>query len=273
MNLATNLKSLFLTGIAIVLLLIAGNLHTNTQRPIYNISKQDSAINLNDNMVLLFSSGQRRLLTSVLWITTLLESDIEHYKNRDLNSWMFLRFNLISKLDPLFLNNYQFGGRYLSIVKDDLLGAEIIFDKGLKYYPDNYYLNFDAGFLQAFELQNFEKAKKIYSHIKDHPQAPEYLKSLIGKLSFGIQNDLQLTFKIMSKMYEEAHEDSPVKAKLKADLYSIKAEIDITCLTKKADTTKCDTKDLIGEPYIYENGKYRTKFFYRPFRLNIKQKK
>ena len=89
----------------------------------------------------MFSMGQKRVLADLIWIATLLESDVEHYKSDDLNSWMYLRFKTLFELDPSFLTGYRFAGKYLSIVKDDLEGAKEIFEQGLANYPQDYQLN------------------------------------------------------------------------------------------------------------------------------------
>ena len=64
------------------------------------------------------------MISSLLWTHTLLFSDYEHYKNDDLDSWMYLRFNTITDLDPRMYEAYNYGGQYLSIVKDDVFGAK-----------------------------------------------------------------------------------------------------------------------------------------------------
>ena len=134
----------------IIFFAIAGVLNRNIVKPTFVVSKQQSALNINQDFINIFDLGQKRLLSDILWITTLLESDLSHYKGKDLNSWLYLRFLTISTLDPLFLQNYQFGGQYLSIVKDDLVGAKTIFEKGLKAYPNDYNLIFNIAFLYAF---------------------------------------------------------------------------------------------------------------------------
>lgn len=125
--------------------------------PIIVLNKQNTALNVNKNLLLFFNIGNKRLISDLLWVQTLLESDEEHYGKNDLNSWMYLRFLSISLLDPLFFENYMYGGLYLSIVKDDVLGAAEIFEKGLIYYPDNYNLNYYAGFNYYFELGDLKK--------------------------------------------------------------------------------------------------------------------
>lgn len=249
-------KDFYLIIFSIIILLLANYFHLNFKKPEITLNKQISALNIDNNFLSIFSMGQKRLISDIIWISTLLDSDLSHYKSKDLNSWMFLRFNTIATLDPYFLNNYTFGGQYLSIIKDDLLGAEIIFDKGLSYYPNNFELNMYSGFLQAFELKNYSKAYKNYNTIVDHPKAPAYIPSLLVKLNFSTSGDLEMAYSVISDLLKNSNspEDSIINKKFKNDLYSIKAEIDLKCLNEKRPD--CDLRDEEGNYYIKKGNKY-----------------
>lgn len=253
----------------IIFFAIAGVLNRNIVKPTFVVSKQQSALNINQDFINIFDLGQKRLLSDILWITTLLESDLSHYKGKDLNSWLYLRFLTISTLDPLFLQNYQFGGQYLSIIKDDLLGAEVIFDLGIEKYPDDYTLLFNAGFLQAFELQNFQKAIPLYVKLSNNPMTPRYVISLINKLKYSLNKDLEVAFQLVKESYVNTN-DKFLKDKLRQDLYSIRATIDLKCLNLKKNN--CKTNDLDGNPYLYDKktGKYKAVRKFYEYKLKKK---
>lgn len=237
----------------LILLLAACLLNSKNEKPELELSKQDTAINVNNNLLTFMSAGNKRLLTDLIWVQTLIESDVEHYKKKDLNSWLFLRFNTIATLDPKFYENYLYGGQFLAIIKDDLSGADVLYDKGLKFYPDDYQLNFGQGFLNYYEMGNFEKGLIHLSRIKNHPRAPTFLPSIINKLKAQTGVDLREIFSFVLHEYSVT-KDSTLRSRLKGDLYSIKAEIDLKCLNNKLDG--CDHKDLDGTPYINQSGKY-----------------
>jgi tetratricopeptide (TPR) repeat protein len=265
-------KHLFLIFTTVILLVAAGKLNNSFTKPVIEIRKQDSAINFNSDLLRIFSMGQKKLLTDILWISTLLESDEEHYNKKDLNSWIYLRFVSIFNLDPQFLNAYRFGGQYLSIVKDDLLGADIIFQKGLSHFPDDYDLNYHAAFLYGFELGQYEKAIKSYEKIVNHPRAPEFVSSIINKFRYSLNDDLPLTFKVVLETYKNTPEDSNIKTKLFHDLYAIKAEIDLDCLnnTKK----DCSRIDFSQKPYILlSDGTYKSAYEFKKYKMYIRKNK
>lgn len=235
-------------------LFIAGVMNNKTKKPEVKVSKQQSAFNFNVTAIQIFSLGQSRMITDLLWISTLLEADVEQYKGEDLGSWIYQRFLTIIILDPGFLTAYQYGGKYLSIISDDLMGAQDIFERGLKLFPEDYDLNYNAAFLYAFELNEYSKALTLYKKIKYHPNAPPYLESLINKIQFKITPDLELIYKLVSENYHNTQKGSPLKRKLKSDLYAIKAQIDLECLNQK--NKNCSLNDFEGNFYIKKNGSY-----------------
>ncbi len=260
-----NRKSIFFISFAILFFSISAFMNRSLEKPIIILDKQEIALNFNNKLLAFFSLGHKKLVTDLLWITTLIESDVEHYKKQDLNSWLYLRFKSITTLDPKFLRAYRFGGKYLSIIKDDLEGAEKLMTDGLKVFPNDYQLNYDLGFLYAFESGEHQKALGVFQKIQNHPQAPAYLKSTINKLKYEQSNDLNLAWQIVFDMYSKEANGTPLKRKLHSDLYAIKAELDLKCLNNKK--TNCPKVDFLGKPYIYSDGSYTTQFSYKPYKL------
>ncbi len=253
--------------VALVLFLIAGTLNHKTPRPVPVLSKQDTAININKNFLVFLSAGNKRFITDLLWVQTLLESDMEHYKERDLNSWMFIRFNTISELDPHFYQNYLWGGQYLAIVKDDLIGATTLMERGVKYFPEDYRLNYNLGFTYYFELNEYEKGIKFLERIKNHPKAPAFIPSLVVKLKvetgFDADSAMAVIFELMTNSKDEA-----LVSKLTRDFHALKAERDIVCLNE--NKPNCERKDAYGIPYLYREGKYHSQTPFIRYRLKKK---
>lgn len=257
-----------LSFIGFILLCFAGFLNTNLNKPIINLTKQDTAINIDKDLLNFVSAGNRRLVTDLLWVQTLLESDNEHYKKKDLNNWLFLRFNTIASLDPKFYENYLFGGQFLAIIKDDLEGAKIIYEKGISHYPEDYLLNYNAGFLNYFERNDPAEGLKYLEKIEHHPRAPIFIRSIINKLKAATGTDLKTIFQLVLHHYEST-QDKALKRKLRADLYAIKAELDLKCLNEE-NNSKCDRMDLDGSAYIYQDGKYRAAKEFLPYSIKRK---
>ncbi len=220
------------------------------KKPKIIISKQDSAVNINKKILNLFHLGNKRLLSSILWVQTLLESDIKHYQKRDQNSWMFKRFDTITTIDPNFYHAYLYGGQYLSIVKDDDIGAQIIYDRALLHFPNDIDLNFHAGFHYFFEMFDHEKSYNIFHHMLSIPNAAKKYK-IIKTLTARIKADLgdfDIAYNLLESAYNNTPENSQQQSHLHQQMYNIRTEVDLDCLNSKK--TDCNKNDLNGTPYI-----------------------
>jgi tetratricopeptide (TPR) repeat protein len=242
-------------------------------KPKIEISMQLKSVNFNEQLINTFNLGQGRLISSILWIHTLIESDLEHYKKKDLNSWIYLRFNSIITIEPDFYEAYLYGGQYLSIIKDDIYGARKILDQGTKKFPGDFWLNFYAGFNYYFELGDVENAFKHYSAISNHPlqasRAPN-LHSMLAKLKFSM-GDTETAYQLMKTAYEQLPENHSLRKKFYNNLYSAKAEMDLGCLN--AGQSNCSMFDQDGVAYIQigEN-QFKAQKTWRKFKLNVKRK-
>lgn len=265
-----NKNQFIISSICILVFFGAGSIGRSLKTPKIVISKQSTALNFNSDLLKLMSLGQKRVIADLLWITTLLEADIEQYESNDLNSWLYLRFKTLFELDPKFLSGYRFAGQYLSIVKDDLEGAKEIFEKALANYPDDYQLNLDAGFLYGFELGDYEKAKKAYKKVLMYPYAPDFLRSIVHKFDYEITNDKTLTFKLLKDTYQNLADESYLKKRVKSDLYALKAQIDLECLNSGKDG--CSKIDFYGNDYYIESGIYKSRSEFDNYRLKKKKR-
>lgn len=255
-------------ALCVILLFTSINwMNSFTKKPPLVVSMQDVAFNFSYEMYQFLSMGNNRLISSLMWVQSLLESDTEHYKQKDLNSWLYVRFDHILKLEPKFLAAYLFGGQYLSIIKDDDKGALDIYERGLKAYPNDYDLNYNAAFHYLFELGEIDKAIKLYDKIKYDSEAPSYLPSLVARLKLEQGASLPDILGILLEAYNKAPEDSQTKASFAEKIYAVKAEIDLDCLN--SGQLKCQTQDFEGKPYLKnQSGEYQAQKTWAKYRLH-----
>lgn len=260
-------------GVGFVLLGLSGAflISRTNEKPTLFITKQQSGFNIDNNFFSLFNMGQKRLYSSLLWVATILESDQEHYKGKDLNSWMYLRFLSISNLEPKFLMTYTFGGPYLSIIKDDLEGASVIYDKGLTLFPDNGKLINNAAFHYQFEKIDHNKSYKLYQKLNQLSPTNLTVISQFARLE-SERGNLENAFVLLSNLYkEQTDKNSALAKKIHSFLYSIKSEIDLTCLN--GNKANCATVDLDNEEYVKVGQKFKAKKTWIPFRTKAPLKK
>lgn len=239
-------------------------LHQYSAPPVLEVARQQTAINLHHDFLKVFALGNKRLISNMLWIQTLLSSDETHYRGKKLASWMYLRFLTISDLDPRFYENYLWGGIYLSIIKDDLYGAADIFERGLEKFPNDYRLNFTAGFNYYFEMGEYQKGLEKLITIENDPQAPMGLKFIINKLRFESTSDYENTLNFLMYQYENTQSDV-IKEKMRKDIYALKAQRDLECLNSGSDS--CDKKDATGAAYIFSSGKWVAPREFAPYKI------
>lgn len=263
MKLSKCLSSSFYTLLIGATLSGAFFLSKNNEKPPIFITKQQSTLNINENFWLYFNLGQKRLISSLYWVSTILDSDIDHYKNRDLNSWMFLRFNTISLLEPEFYENYKFGGPYLSIIKDDLSGADIIYDKGLSHYPNDYSLLLNSSFHYYFEQKNLDKAYPILMKLRNNPKTPQYIISSLARIESD-RGNLDDSLTILKEYQDRFEKESILWKKIDTQIYSLKAEIDLTCLNHQLK--KCSLVDHEGNKYLMKEGIFVAPKPWTPYR-------
>lgn len=236
---------LILFAVAFLSVSIVAN-KTN-EKPFLFISKQDSSLNFNNTLLTYFNLGLKRIISSSLWISTILESDIDHYKRRDLNSWMYLRFNTISNLEPEFYENYSFGAPYLSIIKDDLEGASLLYKKGIKQFPNDYDLLKNAAFHFYFEVKEMDLAYELLKKINSSPGKSPTMTGALARLQ-AQKGNLQEAFVILLDIQKKFSPESPIGMKIGEYLYSIRAEIDLNCLNSSQNS--CNKLDYENTPYI-----------------------
>lgn len=249
------IKTLALIIFSLTLLTLSSIVNKRVQKPLLKISSQESKTNLDYSAFKFFNLGNKRLLASLIWVDTLMDSDTEHYKKNDGNSWMFHRFYTISLLDPYFLQLYQYGGPYLSVIKDDIEGATKLYARGLSYYSDDYYLNFNSGYHYYFEEGDNARAIKLLKKVVGDPRAPTFLPSLIAKME-AESGDLLTAMGIVKAAYDQAPDGTALKDKFYYSLYSLKAEYDLECLNS-FEKKNCAMKDLEGNPYLKVGNEYR----------------
>ena len=235
---------------AIIILTLANVLSSYRQKPLLELSQEDISYTLNQDFLYVFSMGNQRLFSSYLWILTLLQGDTEHYKKKDGNSWMYLRFSTIAKLDPLFYQNYKIGGIYLAIIKDDVSGSVEILEKGIRHYPEDFWLNYYLGFNYLHELKDREKSLYYFDKIRNHPIRKKrfpLLTSTLAKLH-AHQGDLKTAFNVLYQAYLNLTSGF-LKKHFEKSLYSLKAKIDLNCLNKGVEAD-CQKTDFFQRPYI-----------------------
>ncbi len=266
MKTVTTTKKITYLSIIIFSFLISFKIKTLINYPRIIPDKQQLKVSFSSSFLRVIGLGQERLLSSLLWIDTLIDADNEHYRGQDFGSWMYLRFKSIADLDPYFYENYLYGGLYLSVIKDDILGAKDIYDRGLAHYSHDMELLKNAAFHYRFELHDYAKALDLYEKASKLPDFPPYLKGVLARLK-SHQNDPEGALEIVKAMYLEAQEGTILRNRLYEYYYSLRTEIDLACLNQ-GTSDECRTQDLEGVPYQRDReGRYQANKEIKEYKL------
>ena len=161
--------------------------------------------------------------------------------------------------------------KYLSIVKDDLFGAESIYLKGLQHYPNRYWLIYHTAFNYYFEIKDRDKGLEYFKLLKAHPDSNKlspHLSSLIATM-VARKGELEAA-RLMLESALLNTTDPNLKRRYKYLLLSLKVDEDLTCLNQ--DLGNCSKRDPKGSLYFKENGLYRSKNVWKSFNHDTKKR-
>lgn len=211
-------------------------------------SDSNDHLTLNHNFIKLIHLGNPKIFSSYLWMLSLLQSDLIHVEHSK-RSWLYYRIKTIAELDPYFRENYINGGLYLSIVNDDLPGADDIFSHGLRFFPEDSYLLWYKGFNLCFEMGECPKALDSFIRLDKIRKPDQYVLTprIISKIQ-AQEGLLELSFQTLLHLYKNTTDES-VKGQIYKSLYSIKATIDLKCLNSN-ESAICTKVDLSGNQYL-----------------------
>lgn len=97
------------------------------------------------------------------------------------NSWSFKMLDTVTKLAPKFDMPYLAGASALAILVEDFAGASIIYERGIREFPERWQLLYRAAFHYQFNLKDLPKAAELLLEAADRG-APIWVRSLASRL-------------------------------------------------------------------------------------------
>jgi len=220
-----------------------------------NIDKERSkfitikeTIRLSPKVLKVMSLGYDEIVADIYWFRAL-----QYFGNRDIQKKIkkpevvYKYFDIITELDPKFVNAYRFGGMFLS---DPLpLGfnrldlGTLLYDKGRKHNPDNFRIPLEQGFQYYFYSDDKNKSAELFMEASEKPGLTENRKSSFKGMSAsalrdGGNNDLAII------IWEDIYNNSTSEARKKFALLNIK-ELN----TRKLENTLTEFANLYEKVY------------------------
>jgi hypothetical protein len=126
----------------------------------------------------LLTFGYDRALASLLWLRFLQYTPMEKVPPGEI-SWLYFDLATIAAIDPNFINVFDQGGLFLSVIAEDRRGAREILEKGVQLHPDRWRMHANLAYHYEWELGRRDLAGPEYLAASKLPGAP-WLMSLLA---------------------------------------------------------------------------------------------
>jgi hypothetical protein len=194
----------------------------------------EESLYLSSSSLKKLSLGYYELLSDIYWLRALqyFGSKKPEEQNPDL---LYHYFDIITDLDPKFVNAYRYGGTFLAEPPPFGLGETKkgieLFDKGRKNNPDNYRLPLEEAFIYYFYPKDYEKAAELFREASEKPGLSPLRKASIKGMAAsaharGGNNELS------RKIWEIVYETSPSEGRRNFALRNLK-QLDTTAIEDK----------------------------------------
>lgn len=119
------------------------------------------------------SLGQESTVADLAWLRA-----IQYYGHHRLTDRRYVMvghiFDVVTTLDPQFIQAYVFGALVLSQDAGKPHEGLALLKKGMRHNPENWILAFETGFIYYVVLRDYRSAGKYFSISSKLPDAPEY---------------------------------------------------------------------------------------------------
>lgn len=156
------------------------------------------------------SLGYDLILADIYWLRALQYFGGTKHSQKD-PDLLTHYFNIITDLDPKFLNAYRYGGTFLADGRPLGLGAVEqgmnLFEKGKANLPDSYFLPLEQAFIYFTSLKDYEKAAQYFDEAADKPKLTAFRRgSLKGMaaLAHSKGGDRDLAKQVWTYIYENS---------------------------------------------------------------------
>lgn len=197
-------------GLIVILILILASipLQNKIDEAHGKFSSIEGSIYLSSSMLDKMSLGYQEILADVYWLRAL-----QYFGGKDIEEQnpelLYHYFNIITDLDPKFVNAYRYGGAFLAEPPPYGLGnfelGVKVFEKGREKNPDNFKLPLEEAFLHYIYPKNYAKAAELFEEAGRKPGLSAFRKASIDGMAAAAHaqgGDRENSKKIWETIYE-----------------------------------------------------------------------
>lgn len=132
-----------------------------------------------------FTFGYREVMADLFWIRAI--QDIDYCEKKDSmgrcdgSPWVYPMLDAITRLSPKYRIIYAAGGPILSVLINDREGARVLFERGVKEFPNDWRILYRAAYHYLYETTDKKRAAELFI-MAGKAGAPPWVYSLAQRL-------------------------------------------------------------------------------------------
>ena len=207
--------------------------------------------NFDSSALKFISIGYDEIFADIYWLRTLqyFGSDEQSIPEKS-PELLCTYFDIITDLDPGFINAYRYGGTLLAepmpIGLGDFEKGTELMDKGRKNNPDNFRIPLEEAFLYYLYSNNFMRAAELFNESSEKPGLSDFRRASIKGMSATASRkggDRELSKKIWEYIYENTENEGRKKFAIQ-NLNELETKDMEDELTNKVGKFEIDNKRL-----------------------------
>lgn len=184
-----------------------------------------------------FHFGQAMLMSDLLWIrwiqnieqcdavqeTPIVLGKVQQYPLKPCSGgWSGQMLDRITLLDPYFKSAYILGATVVSVLVEDKVGLDEVFDRGIQHFPKDWLIPYRAAY-HAMEVMKDNSKAAHYLGISGRNGAPAWVFSLASRL-YTKDGAYELAERNLQELLEQDSLDEAARLKIEARLKELKAK-------------------------------------------------
>ena len=212
-----------LLGLFVIFMLLAGVTQHYYDAAVNYQEEKNVFVTLPSGETLkILSFGFQNLTADILFIWAIQFYSTYHFTNRF--DYIENVFNLITDLQPNYLEPYMVGSWIMALEAKDIRMAIRLLEKGSRNLPEEWAFDQEAAFYAYKELKDYDLAEKYFKRASEKPGAPSYLKRRWAHVIY-LKDDLVSAYNLWVEIAKSAKTRMGLDA-AKNHLYQIKLEMD-----------------------------------------------
>lgn len=183
----------------------------------------EEGLYLSSSMLDKISLGYEEILADIYWLRAL-----QYFGGKDINEQnpelLYHYFDIITDLDPKFINAYRYGGAFLAEPPPYGLGelelGTKLFDKGRENNPDNFRLPLEEAFLYYLYPKDYVKAARLFQEAGSKPGLSGMRKASIEGMAAAAHAQSG-NREVSRKIWEIIYETNPSEGRRKFALRNL----------------------------------------------------